>query len=673
MTQNPLLNIGYEIPFDRILPEHVEPGIDTLIAKAQKSIDAIANAQEPRTYRNTLARMEKATEELSVAMNVVGHLEAVATTDDLRDAYNKVRPKASAFWSSIPMNAKLYDALRAFSATEEASSLDPVRARLLKKTLDDFKRHGAELSDEGKKRLSEIEIELTKITTKFSQNVLDATNEFELVITDEAQLAGLPESARAAAKENAASKKIEGWRFTLQAPSLGPLLTYLDDASIREKVWRAYNTRATSGDRDNRPLIAEILKLRREKAVLLGYSDFSDLVLEDRMAKEGAEARKFVDDLRTRTLSSFKKENKSLREFRKSIDGKDTLNPWDVGYFAEKQRKALFDFDEEEVKPYFPVGQVLKGLFEIVQGLYGITIREEKLPSWDEKVRTFAIDDGEQTIAAFYVDLYPRENKRGGAWMNGLTYGIKEEGERSPHLGLFCANVNPPVGDKPALLNHRQVETLFHEFGHLLHHALSEVKIPSLGGTNVAWDFVELPSQIMENFCWERISLNMMAAHHESGAPLPDALFEKMSRARTYRAANAQMRQLGFATVDLRLHHEFTAPSPDEVMNFARHVLGEHSSSELPDNYAMIAGFGHLFAGPVAYASGYYSYKWAEVLDADAFTQFKNAGVIDAETGNHFRKTVLAQGDAKDPAELYKDFMGRAPQLEALLNRNGLA
>ncbi len=672
---NPLIGLRAEsesldLPFDRIEASHVEPAIDTLIAEANEAVDGIATA--PRTYDGTLGALEHATEPLEIALTVVGHLESVATTPALREAYNRVQPKASAFFSSLSLNAELYAALKEFAETDEAKGLDPIRARFLLKTLDDFRRHGAELDDAGKERLGAINVALSEKTTKFAQNVLDETNAFDLVITDEAKLAGLPPSARSAAKQSAEQKDKEGWRFTLHAPSYIAVMTYLDDASIREQLWQAYNTRASSGEHDNRGLICEILELRREKATLLGYADFADLILEDRMAKSGAKASAFVDDLRERTKPAFEREERELHEFRKELEGADApvLEPWSIGYYAEKQRKARFDFDDEVLRPYLQVDAVLKGLFEIAERLYGVRIEEREAPTWNDDVRCYGVFDGDHLMAAFYVDLFPREDKRGGAWMNALSYGPTPD---TPHLGLFCANVSEPIGDEPALLTHREVETLFHEFGHLLHHALSEVPLRSLGGTNVAWDFVELPSQIMENFCWERVSLDLFARHHETGEPIPEELFQKLRASRTYREATAQMRQLGFGTVDLRLHRTFDpSAGPEAAMALAREILEAHAPASYPDDYAMICGFTHLFASPVGYAAGYYSYKWAEVLDADAFTRFLEADVLSAEVGQHFREAILAKGDSADPDALFREFMGRDPSLDALLVRAGL-
>jgi oligopeptidase A len=673
--RNPLIQLGFEIPFDEVEAVHVEPAIDALLADTQAAVDAIAGSEAPRTYANTLGALEDATEQLERAMAVVDHLESVATTEALRAAYNATRPRVSAFWSELAMNDGLYQAMRAFAATDDARALPPTEKRFLDKTLDDFRRHGAELSPEDKGKLQAIEVDLTKLTTEFSQNVLDETNAFELIITDESKIAGLPDSAKQAAVENATAKGVEGWRFTLHAPSMIPVLTYLDDASIREHVWRAHNTRAASGARDNRRIIGRVLELRGAKAKLLGYQDFSDLVTEDRMAKVGTKAKAFIDDLHERTQGAFERENQELQAYRVEIEGDSApaLEPWDVAYYSEKQRQAKYDFNEEELRPYFPLDSVLDGLFATAQALYEIEIVERDAAVWDPEVKSYAIQNRDGTmIAAFYVDLFPRENKRGGAWMNSLISAAYREERPLPHLGLFCANVNPPVGGKPALLTHREVETLFHEFGHLLHHCFSKVSVRGLAGTNVAWDFVELPSQIMENWCWERSGLDLFAAHYETNERIPHELYEKMVRARTYRAANAQMRQLGFAAVDLALHQSYDPARDGDAMAYARDLLQGYSANKLPEDYAMLAGFGHIFAHPVGYAAGYYSYKWAEVLDADAFTRFKKEGITNPEVGRAFRETILSKGNSEEAEKLYHDFMGRGPKLDPLLERAGL-
>jgi oligopeptidase A len=670
--ENPLLTVGQQtldVPFDRISAEHVEPAIKALIAKSEAALDAIEKA--PRTYAATLGALETATEQLELSMSVVEHLESVATTPALREAYNGVLPSVSAFWSSIALRDGLYRALRELAETPEAASLEPTRRRLLDKTLADFRRQGAQLSPADKEKLQRLDAELSVITTRFSQNVLDATNAFELMIDDEARLAGLPESARSMARDSAVSKGKSGYRFTLQAPSVTAVLTYADDAELRRDIWTAFNARATSGEYDNRALIGKLLELRRARANLLGFKDFADLVTDDRMAKDGQSAKRFIDDLTEKSLSAFAREKQELAEFAASLGGKVPLSPWDVGYYVEKLRKARFELDEEELRAYFPAERALQGAFEVAQQLYGVKIVQRSgVPVWDPSVTTYEIqDEGGARLGIFHVDLYPRENKRGGAWMHGLLASVPP----APNLAVFCCNSSPPSGGKPSLLLHRDVETLFHEFGHLLHHCLSRVNVRSLAGTRVAQDFVELPSQIMENWCSERDALNLFAGHYETGAPLPEALLERLHATRTFRAASMQMRQLGFAAVDLALHIDYAEARDGDVMAYGNRILQHYAASELPQDYGMLAGFSHLFSHPVGYAAGYYSYKWAEVLDADAFGRFKREGIFNPTVGRAFRDAILSQGDARDPMDLFVTFMGRKPDPQALLLRQGLA
>jgi oligopeptidase A len=672
VTDNPLLTEHLPIPFGAVKAEHVEPAIDVLLRQMNLRLADLGRPELPRTYADVLLTLDKMTEPLDVAIAVVRHIESVATTPEFRAAHNAVQGPVSAFYTSIPLNPGLWAAVKAVSESSDKENLAPVHRRFLKKTVTGFRRAGADLNAEGKKKLEELDVALTKATTKFAENVLDATNAYELLITDEVKLAGLPESARMAARESAKSKGKDGWRFTLQAPSYTAAMTYLDDRPIRQELWEASNSRATSGSFDNRALISEILRLRREKACLLGYSDFADLVLEDRMAHTGAEAQGFVTELHRKTLPFFMKENQSLAEFGKNA-GYETIHPWDVAYLAEKQRQALYEFDEEELRPYFELDRVVAGMFDIFSRVLGIKVVEEPgVPAWDPAVKYYRVEDVGSGIllGGFYTDWFPRENKRGGAWMDSLIIGNPDQG--LPHVGLICGNLTPPVAERPSLLTHREVETIFHEFGHLLHHTLSRVPVRTLAGTNVPWDFVELPSQIMENWCMEREALHLFARHYQTGEAIPDELFEKMKRARTFRSANAQMRQLGFGMVDLKLHREYDPERDGDVMGYARDILARFAPSELPDNYSMIASFTHLFASPVAYGAGYYSYKWAEVLDADAFTRFKREGIFNADTGEEYRRRILERGDSEDPAQLYRDFMGRDPDSDALLERLGL-
>ncbi|MFO0675952.1 MAG: M3 family metallopeptidase [Polyangiaceae bacterium] len=672
-SHNPLLSMAHEVPFDRIRAEHVLPAVDALIAETQERMAAIVAVKGTRTFENTLRAFDTMTESLDATMAVTSHLESVATSPELRDAYNAAEPKVSEVMSGIYLSDPLYAALRDYANTDEAKALVGPKKRYLDKTLAEFRRAGAGLDASGKKRLSAIDVALSTATLTYSQNVLDATNAFEMLVTEEAQLAGLPESAVLAARESAKAKGKEGWRFTLQPPSYVAVMTHMDDRALRERMYRAWMTRGSVAPHDNRRLLGEILGLRAEKAKLLGYAHFADLVLEDRMAKSGARARAFVASLREKTLPHFARENAELQAFRAKLEGPNApaLEPWDVGYYAEKLRVSLYDFDDEALRPYFALENVLAGLFAIGTKLYGIRIeRVESAPTWHPSVRVYRVaDESGAWIGSFYVDVFPREEKRDGAWMHGLVTGTRP-GEK--HLGVLAANVTPPVGDRPALLTHREVETLFHEFGHLMHHALSRVAIRGMAGTNVAWDFVELPSQIMENWCWERESLDLFARHVDTGAPIPDDVLERMKRARSFRSANAMMRQLGFASVDLALHVDYDPSKDGDVVEYARASIAPFMSVAPPPGYAMICAFSHLFGGAVGYAAGYYSYKWAEVLDADAFSRFKREGVLNADVGKAFRSSILAMGDSDDPLALYRTFMGREATTDALFQRAGL-
>jgi oligopeptidase A len=672
LADNPLLSESFPIPFTAVKAPHVEPSIRVLLEQMNHRLNDLSSPRIPRTYSDILLALDSMTEPLDFAMSITRHLESVATYPELRAAYNAVQGPVSQFYTSIPLNQQLWDAVKAVNETTDHSALAPVHKRHLEKTVTGFRRAGADLDLKGKQRLEELNVALTNATTKFSQNVLDATNAFDLIVTDESALAGLPQSALLAARESARAKGREGWRLTLQMPSYVASLTYLDNRALRQQLWEASNSRATSGELDNRKLIIEILRLRREKAQLLGYRDFADLVLEERMAHTGAQAEAFLEDLFGQTKAHFERENRSLAELGREI-GYEVIDPWDVGYLAEKQRRALYDFDEEELRPYFELDRVVAGMFDIFGRILGIKVIEEPgIPAWDPAVKHYRIEDAAsgKLLGGFYADWFPRENKRGGAWMDSLVTGNPDE--NLPHVGVICGNLTPPVADLPSLLTHREVETIFHEFGHLLHHNLSRVPVRSLAGTNVPWDFVELPSQIMENWTMEQEALHLFARHHKTGEGIPEPLFQKMKRARTFRAANAQARQIGFGVVDLKLHREFDPDGGQDVMEFARDILTQFSPAPLPRDYGMIAGFTHLFASPVAYGAGYYSYKWAEVLDADAFTRFRSDGIFNAETGSAYRRHILERGNSDDPVQLYRDFMGRDPDAKALLERLGL-
>jgi len=684
--QHPFLDESFEIRWSQLTPDRVEPDIRKALADAAAAVDAVA-AQDPAgaTFDSAFMALEAATAPLTRAWGLVSHLDSVMNSKELRAAHNQMLPEVSAFYARIPLNEKLWQVLKAAAANTDASALSPVRKRFMDETLADFRESGADLPPAQKARLEAIEQELSAKTQKYTENTLDSTNAFQLVIENEAELAGLPESAKEAAREDARAKGIGSdsepkWRFTLHAPSMLPVMRYLDSDAHRKTMHRGFTSVASDGEYDNTALISEILELRAEKAQLLGKEHFADHILQRRMAKNGANALGFVEDLHAKTKRAFDRENAELEQFKAERTGtpRAPLAPWEAGYWSEKMRRELYDLDEEELRPYFPIGNVIEGLFTICQRLFGIRITERtgsaKPEVWHEDVNFYDIHDeasGEH-IGSFYTDWYPRESKRSGAWMNYLITGDRSGSKRSPHLGLMCGNLNKPVAGKPALLTHREVETVFHETGHLLHHLLGDVEIKSLNGVNVAWDFVELPSQIMENWCWDRESLDLFARHYQTGATIPEDLYQRMLAARNFQAANFQMRQLSFGKMDLELHIRHRSILGDDLDASIEQLLAEYLPPRSEPSRSNLRQFGHLFSSPTGYAAGYYSYKWAEVLDADAFTRFRKEGILNPATGRAFRAHILSRGNSEDPAKLFRDFMGRDPDPNALLERLGL-
>ena len=687
--QKPFLADKFQIAWSELKPENIVSDITEAIEIAQNQVDLISQpspAGDELTFENTLIALESAYESLSRPWGLVSHLDSVSNSDPLREAYNAMLPKVSEFYSKVPLNSGLWNRIKAYSETEEAKSLSGTRLRFLEETLSDFQNSGADLPSEDKSRLMQIESELAQKTQKYSENVLDSTNQWELIVDNEEDLSGLPENSKAAALENAKSKGIGSeenpkWRFTLQAPSYFPVLEHVHSDSIRKKVWEGTCSIGASGDYDNSNLVWEILELRQKKAELLGKKNFADQVLQRRMAKSGATALAFVEDLHQRTKPFFDVETEELEKYKAQVDGGESsaMEPWEIAYWAEKRRKAEYDFDDEELRPYFSMEKVIDGMFSIATKIFGIRINQpENQPEvWHEEVKFYEIydEDSGAHLGSFYTDWFPRESKRSGAWMNYLRTGEPQaDGTHSPHLGLMCGNMTPSVAGSPALLKHDEVETVFHEFGHLLHHLLGEVEVKSLNGVNVAWDFVELPSQIMENFCWDRQSLDLFALHHETGDPIPDDLYQKMMAARNYRSATAMMRQLSLGKLDLELHiNEAQAASENKNLDdLTESLLSEYSIPTLTRPSTMARRFGHLFASPTGYAAAYYSYKWAEVLDADAFTRFSKEGIMNPDTGRDFREKILSKGNSDDPKMLFQNFMGREPDPEALLIRSGL-
>ncbi len=701
--KNPFLDPSFAIRWSELTPDKVIPDLELALERAEKNLATI-RALDPSavTFANGVKAGQEALYELNEAWGRVNHLDSVRNSEELRAAYNAMLPKVTAFYTKIPLDQKLWSALQAFSETEEAKSLEGTDKRLFEEILADFREEGADLPKEKRERLEALSSELAQVTQKFAENVLDATNAWDLVIAEEERLAGLPEVARANARQAAIEKlgEKEGqtrWCFTLHVPSMGPLMQYLDDDSIRREVWEASNRVGRESERDNTDLIRKILGLRSEKAALLGKKDFADMVLSRRMAKNGTRADAFVSDLHDKTADAFQRENEELEAYKagKTDQEPDLLEPWEVSYWVEKRKKDLFDFDDEELRPYFPIDSVLGGMFELVTRVFGLRMEErstlfegepattlrcneaDPVDVWHPEVKFYDVFDAEDDrhMGSFYADWHPRGSKRGGAWMNSLRTGEPsvEDGPLSPHLGLMCGNLTPSSEGKPALLTHYEVETVFHEFGHLMHDLCGEVKHKSLNGTSVAWDFVELPSQIMENWCWERQSLDLFARHHETAEPIPEELFQKMLQARNYMAGNVMMRQLYQGKMDLELHRRFASEGYDDLDEALDLALEGYVAERKTKPPSIVRKFNHLFSGPVGYAAGYYSYKWAEVLDADAFTRFQKEGVMNEETGRSFRDCILSKGNSEPPEDLFRAFMGRDPNPQALLARSGLA
>lgn len=682
---NPLLSGDFRIPFHRIRAEHIEPGIMQALQEAQIEVDTLTADSSPPTWENTIGHLEEIGSRLSEQIAPSSHLVSVSETPELREAYNSVLPEISAFWSRLPLNGSLWERVKAYAESEEAIQLIGVRKRHVEKTVRDFIRAGADLDKDGKKELMKLKIELAQLEQKFSENVLDATAEYELIVTDEARLSGVPEAMRKRAEAKAQKKGIAGWLLTLDYPSVEPIRKYCDDRELRREIHTAFVTRCRDGKFDNRPLLARILRLRDRIAELLGYNRFPDYVLEDRMAKTAEHAMAFERDLVERTRPFWARDASELRTAAEKLDI-DDFEPWDSAYVAEKLRKERYDIDDETLRPYFALPQVLEGMFEIVYMTFGFEVAERDIEEvWHPDVRYYEIfDELGEKVGAFYTDWYPRKEKRQGAWMNHFITGGSRSGGFAPHLGVICGNFTPPDGDHAALLTHREVETIFHEFGHLLHHCTSRVEIPSRAGINVAWDWVELPSQLMENWTWEREALYLFARHHKSGEALPESLYERMVAARRFMGGWSQMRQLALGIVDLELHEEL-APQlrlgsaryseeeldlaqGDIVMEFGREhfepfVVGPHFAE-----LHILPVFTHLFSG--GYAAAYYSYLWSEVLEADIFTRFRQEGIFNRTTGRSYVDSILSRGDSDEPGALFKEFMGRDPDPTALLDRN---
>ena len=692
------LDPTFEIKWSTLTPETIEPSISQALAEAKEAIEKISSQPATEaTYESGFVALENATESLSHGWGRLHHLDSVSDNPAQREGLNKLLPEVTDFYSSLSLNPRLFNVLNTVASSDKTDSLTEIQKRHVEETIEDFKNSGAALPDDKKDRIAAIDSELSLITKQYSEHVLDSTNAWDLVITNKEKLAGLPDSAIASAADNAKSKDLpEGsYRFTLQFPSMFPVMQHAHDENLRKTVWKASSEVASTDPYDNSDLIWKILRLRQEKAEILGHQNFGDLTLQRRMARNGETALTFVEQLHDRIKERFLEEANQLATYKATKQGlhpaapqPQPLEPWEVAYYAEMQRKESFDIDDELLRPYFPVKGVMDGMFQIASRIFGITITQKQTiyydpgsssdpakdgatETWHPEVTFYEIHDSksDQHLGSFYADWHPRETKRGGAWMNSLHTG--DQGE--PHLGLIIGNMSPPVGDTPALLTHGEVETIFHEFGHLLHGLLSDVPVKSLSGTSVAWDFVELPSQIMENFCWERETLDLFARHYQTGDPIPEDLFQKMVDAKNYMSASVFMRQLGLAKLDLELHINLAKYLDRDLDEVDREILADYRAPQKTESPSMIRRFGHLFSSPTGYAAGYYSYKWAEVLDADAFTRFQKEGILNQSTGLDFREQILSKGNSAPAEVLYKNFMSRPADPLPLLTRAGLA
>ena len=685
--------------WSQMLPENIETDIHKALHTSQEAIDTISKLLETDAdlnYSNTFEAFEKALEPLNIAWGFVNHLDSVNNSKDLRKAFNEMLPKVTQFYTDIPLNPSLWKVLKRYGQNDESvSQLSPTQQRHIEETLADFKEEGADLPETKKEQVRNIQKELAELTQKYSENCLDATNAWEHIVQDATQLEGLPESALQAAKESAQAKGYDNaWRFTLDATSYIPVMSYAKDPTLRKTVWQAYQSIGREAPYDNQDLVEQILNLRHTYAQTIGKETFAEYTTNRRMVKNGQSASSFIESMHKQIKSAFDSECALLKDYKASMtDQKDkALEPWDVGYWSEQHQKEHYQFDEEALRPYFPIDKVIDGLFSICEKLFNLSIESveaiyidpkasngvasnpKQLPEvWHPDVKLYNLYD-KQThalLGSFYADWHPRESKRSGAWMNYLRTGSRT-GTHTPHLGLICGNLTPALKDTPSLLTHHEVETIFHEFGHLLHHLCGTVEVPSLNGVNVAWDFVELPSQIMENWCWERESLDLFARHYQTDEPIPEALFEKMQACKNHFKAMGTMRQLSLAKLDLDLHRDWVLDHSQAIDNYLKDRLKDYHFNFSTPTRPIVCNFGHLFSSTTGYAAGYYSYKWAEVLDADAFTRFQNEGLLNSETGLAFRDTILAKGNSEDPYKLFQDFMGRKPSTDALLKRDGI-
>ena len=678
MRVNPLLENLTLPAFDRIRPEHIEPAIEQLLEEHRALLNALLQKPGEHTWETLLQPLEEKDDQLHRAWSAVRHLHSVADNEQLRDAYNACIPKMSDHETALGQNKDLFRACQALAEGEAYARLDVARKKIIDNILRDFRLSGIDLGPQKKDRYRALQRQLSKLHTRFEENLLDATHGWTRLVTDESLLSGLPDTALELAAQSARRQDRTGWLFTLEYPSYSPVMIYADERALRRELYTAYTTRASElgpngGQWDNGPLMVEILALRQELAALLGYRDYAEYSLVKKMADTPQEVIAFLHELAARSKTAAQRELATLEKFAAEEYGVEDLRAWDIPYYSEQLRQQQFDFSQEDLRPYFPADQVVAGLFAVVSRLYGLNISARQgVEAWHPEVRFFEVrDERGELRGAFYLDLYARPHKRGGAWMDEcVVRRLGRDALQSPVAYLTC-NFTPPLAEQPALLTHDEVLTLFHEFGHGLHHILTRVDYAGVSGINgVPWDAVELPSQFLENWCWERDALDLCARHYQTGEPLPADLFDRMQQARTFQAGMQMVRQLELALFDFRLHHERRGQDTRDIQSLLDEVRHAVAVVKVPPDNRFQHSFGHIFAG--GYAAGYYSYKWAEVLSADAFSRFEENGIFDAATGRDFLRTILEQGGAREPMDLFVEFRGRKPEIGALLRHCGM-
>ncbi|MEZ9254243.1 oligopeptidase A [Vibrio cyclitrophicus] len=676
---NPLLTFTDLPPFSQIKPEHVKPAVEQVIEACRNKIEQVLEGNTSPSWDNLVAPIEEVDDRLGRIWSPVSHMNSVVNSDELREAYESCLPVLSEYGTWVGQHKGLFEAYKAIKASEAFSALNRAQQKTITDALRDFELSGIGLPADEQHRYGEISKRQSELGSQFSNNVLDATMGWSKQVTDVAELAGMPESALAAAQAAAQAKELEGYLLTLDIPSYLPVMTYCDNQALRKELYEAYVTRASdrgpnAGKWDNTEIITEQLKLRHEIARILGFSTYSEKSLSTKMAETPDQVLGFLNDLAVKAKPQGEREVEELRQFAEKEFGVSELNLWDIAYYSEKQKQNLFEISDEELRPYFPESNVVSGLFEVLNRVFGMSVTErEGVDTWHESVRFFDIFDATGTLrGSFYLDLYAREHKRGGAWMDDCRgRRITESGELQTPVAYLTCNFNKPVGDKPALFTHDEVVTLFHEFGHGIHHMLTQVDAGAVSGINgVPWDAVELPSQFLENWCWEEEALSFISGHFETGEALPKEMLEKMLAAKNFQSAMFILRQLELGLFDFTLHTEYDPEVGARVLETLADVKSKVSVLPSLDWNRFSHSFGHIFAG--GYSAGYYSYLWAEVLSADAFSAFEEEGIFNTETGNRFLNNILEMGGSEEPMELFKRFRGREPQIDAMLRHAGI-